>query len=84
MILVTKVVHFMFGLELFHFNLKVLIILPYQFLLMIQLFLISLQCVLPFHVIDDLEFEQFHCMVVLVVEVNLDQLVQDKVLFVVF
>jgi hypothetical protein len=74
----------MFGLELFHFKLKILIILPYQFLLVVQLFLIRLQGVLPFHVIDDLEFEQLHCMVVLVVGVDFDQLVEDKVLLVVF
>lgn len=51
---------------------------------MIELFLIGLQGVLPFHVIDDLEFEQLDSMVVLVVGVDLDQLVEDKVLFVVF
>jgi hypothetical protein len=78
------VIQLVFGLELLHFKLKVLIILPYQFLLMIQLFLIGFQGILPFHVIDDLEFEQLHCMVVLVVGVDLDQLVEDKVLFVVF
>ncbi len=77
-------IQLVFGLELLHFKLKVLIILPYQFLLMIQLFLIGFQGILPFHVIDDLEFEQLHCMVVLVVGVDLDQLVEDKVLFVVF